>query len=160
MDHCCVSDFIREEGYTWASSPGEGTHAGDLLTETSLSAHHIFSKQPFSTKKPPKAISLSSILNIAEDKTEHAVMAEWWYRRAFHCEFFICSGWAWERDGYGENINCMRKRSHAGISKTELYLHVYMQMTLKVVSVWKNFTALNFYPSIIFISWTYTLMSK
>lgn len=38
-------------------------------------------------------------------------------------------------DGYGENINCMRKRSHTGILKPELYLHVYMQMTLKVISV-------------------------
>lgn len=52
------------------------TYAGDHLTETSLSVHHIFSKQPFSTKRPPEAISLSSILNIAEDKTEHAAMAE------------------------------------------------------------------------------------
>lgn len=38
-------------------------------------------------------------------------------------------------DGYGENINCMRKRNHAGISQPLLYLHVYMQMTLKVISV-------------------------
>lgn len=38
-------------------------------------------------------------------------------------------------DGYGKNINCMRKRSHAGISEPERYLHVYMQMTLKVISV-------------------------
>lgn len=38
-------------------------------------------------------------------------------------------------DGYGENINCMRKRIHRGILKPELYLHVYMQMTLKVISV-------------------------
>lgn len=52
------------------------TYAGEHLTEASLSAHHIFSKQPFSTKRPPKAISLSSSLNIAEDKTEHAAMAE------------------------------------------------------------------------------------
>lgn len=70
---------------------------GDHPTETSLSAHHISQKRPFSTKRPPKAVSLSSILNIAEDKTEHAARAEWWYRRAFHCEFFIYSGWAWEQ---------------------------------------------------------------
>lgn len=38
-------------------------------------------------------------------------------------------------DGYGENVNCRRKRSHAGISKPELYLHVSMRMTLKVISV-------------------------
>lgn len=36
-------------------------------------------------------------------------------------------------DGYGENINCMHKRSHAGISNPQLYLHVYMQMTLKEI---------------------------
>lgn len=38
-------------------------------------------------------------------------------------------------DGYGKNINCMRKRSHARTSKPQLYPHVYMQMTLKVLSV-------------------------
>lgn len=36
-------------------------------------------------------------------------------------------------DGYGENVNCMPKRSHTGISKPELYLHVYMRMALKVI---------------------------
>lgn len=43
----------------------------------------------------PKAISLSSLLNMAEDKTEH-VVAEWWYRRGIHCEFFICLDWTEE----------------------------------------------------------------
>lgn len=36
-------------------------------------------------------------------------------------------------DGYGENVNCMR--SHTGISKPELNLHVYMRKTLKVILV-------------------------
>lgn len=38
-------------------------------------------------------------------------------------------------DGYGENINCVHKRSQTGISKPELYLHVYMQKILMVISV-------------------------
>lgn len=36
-------------------------------------------------------------------------------------------------DGYRKNINCMHTRSHAGMSKPELYLHVYMLITLKVI---------------------------
>lgn len=48
----------------------------ETISQKSLSAQHIFSKHPFSTKRPPKAISLFSILNIAEDKTEHAALSE------------------------------------------------------------------------------------
>lgn len=64
-----------------------------------ISLPHLL-KRPFSMEIP-KAISLSSFLNMAEDKTEHVVMAEWWYRRAIHCEFFICLNWTEEMWWYG-----------------------------------------------------------
>lgn len=60
-------------------------------------------------------------------------MAEWWYRHAIHCEFFICSDWASQKGWIWGEYQLRAQQKAWKHFKPELYSHFYIQMTLKVI---------------------------
>lgn len=61
--------FIRKHGVHRHQAQEKGWTQETISQKHSYQPTTSFSKQPFSTKRPPKAFLLSTILNIAEDKT-------------------------------------------------------------------------------------------
>lgn len=130
QSHCMVMTTNLRTLSTWLNFLQ--AFARENRTKTSLSSYHIFQSGHF-LRRSPKAISLSFLLNIAEDNTEY-MMAEQWYR---HWGFFICLNqtagmwWIWR-----EYKLCAREitRRHLKLFHTVTEFFYWIFYSCKVLS--------------------------